>query len=397
MAQLPAGAFESQFYKMLNASLMSEFGYGNVRSFFEREFLNYFPDAKWRELFDVAEENRSGKYTQVIGKNNRPVMASYVAFDADGHLISRKGFEVSSKDMPVSKLAMNFNEQSVDNSEYLQMNGGRILTGPIANNFLVDSTNLLAGIHTLRSYTGLQIESTGKYVSTKKNNGGGAEGLEYNFIGDYEASNMKGAGGYGTRGKKVAWSDESASPIGDLMDMVKFARDNGFIVGMFRMNENTYNQLIEHPNTKQQVAAWRTQGMILKENMADYIITDDVMQAYIKSLRLPPISVENWTAFHQCLDPETQKMMEKPLTAFADNMVVLRPAGKIGTIQWKRVTNLFSTVDNPLYYAENGLVAIQQVVESKQRFMQFTAESHSLPVPDNINNFLYLKTNEADS
>ena len=90
-------------------------------------------------------------------------------------------------------------------------------------------------------------------------------------------------------------------------------------------------------------------------------------------------------------------MMEKPLTAFADNMVVLRPAGKIGTIQWKRVTNLFSTVDNPLYYAENGLVAIQQVVESKQRFMQFTAESHSLPVPDNINNFLYLKTNEADS
>ena len=85
MAQLPAGAFESQFYKMLNASLMSEFGYGNVRSFFEREFLNYFPDAKWRELFDVAEENRSGKYTQVIGMNNRPVMASYVAFDADGH------------------------------------------------------------------------------------------------------------------------------------------------------------------------------------------------------------------------------------------------------------------------------------------------------------------------
>lgn len=395
MAQIPGGAQQSEFFKLISGALLgSDRKYGSITEFFRDEFQNYFPNAEWKKLYEVDMENRTGKYTQVIGKTEVPVMAAYMAFDADGQLIGNSGFELNTESMPVMKLAYNFNEQSLEEGEYLASLGLlNIPTSNIFNNFLKDSTSLIAGINRQRSYTGLQIESTGAYLSTKKNNAGGAQGLKFDFR--VPADNKKKAGGYGKRGKKKAWSDDAASPIGDLLDMVKYAKDHFIPYGVIRMNENTYLQMIEHPNTKQQVAAWRTQGMILKENMTDYIITDDVMAAYLQSLRLPPIEVVKWTASQHYIDPDTQTLKQIPLVAFADNTVLLRPAGTVGRLQWKSITSGFSTPSNPMYYAENRMIAIQQTINSKQRAMQFCAESKCIPVPDNIDYFLYLKTDEA--
>ena len=389
--QLPAQANTSDFYKLVSGALLnSDRGYGSIDAFFKNEFNEYFTDAKWRQLFPTAPENRNGTYTQLIGKINVPVMAAYVAMDAEGPKISNTGFEATTKDLPRMKLAYDFNEKSIRDGQYLIANNGRPEFTPIFNSFMVDSQYLLTGVHMQINYTAYQIESTGKYISTATNNGGGIRGLQYDF--QVPAANKKAAGGYGTKGAKKVWSDATAYPIGDLQDMADFADDN-YIMGearVFRMNKKTWNLLKNHPTTRAAVAMQITKGSALEANLPKYAITDTEIVAYLSALNLPPIEIVPWSALSQWIDPATQKLVKFPLAAFADNTVLLRPSGAVGKLQWQAPTTLFATSANPMYTTDNGLIGVQQEVFSGRKAMQFTAEATCIPVPDDVTSMLYL-------
>ena len=108
-------------------------------------------------------------------------MASYTAASAEGQLIANEGFELNQSSMPTAKLAMRFNEKSFKDGEHLLNNNGIPEYLKIFNSFLKDSTDLITGIHSLRSFTGLQVESTLKFVGNETNNAGGIQGLIIDF------------------------------------------------------------------------------------------------------------------------------------------------------------------------------------------------------------------------
>lgn len=392
--QVPILANTSEYYKLVSEALLaSNRAYGSIQEFYRDEFMDAFTGAEWASLLEVGEENRTGKFTQVIGNRQVPVMAAWVADDGEAPLISNEGFEIQTKTFPRMKLAYNFNEKSAEEGEYIASMGGIPNLQSIFNAFRRDNMSLIAGIHVLRSYATYQMESTCKILTNADNRANGLKGMLIDF--QHPAEN-KFKAGFG--GLKKAWSDPDADPCQDLVDLVKIAKDRKIPFGVLRMNETTYDTLMDHPNTKKRVAMWVTNYLVPEANLSQISVDYDSVERYLsKALRLPVIEVVKYTATMQALDPETQSIKKVPKVAFADNTVLLRPAGKIGYFDWKKPTSLFATTANPMYFADENRIGIQQEIYSTRKAMQFTAESIGAPVPYDISEWLYLITNVAAS
>ncbi len=402
---LPSLTYQSDFYRLISGALLNSNGrYESLEVFFRDELSeNAFPKMKWSELLEVADENPSGEYTQVIGTNSQPVMANYVSDDSEGQLMSNAGFSLNKDTMPIMRRMLNFNEKSVRDGQYLMERGGMPDYQRIFNSFNKDASDLIATLHMLRSFSTLQVESTGKLLTDAENNAGGIQGLKIDFLQYAPAENRQKCGGFADKvypslGKKFPWTDEKAYPIGDLMDMYNYYRNVALVPfrGVFRMNAKTFSLFVNHPSTITEVKVWKTKALASAENLVHYVITNEDINEYLSTrLGLPVISVEDWYGITSVLDPATQKIVKSPQVAFADGVVVLRPEGKFGELQWTRPSSLFATPINPMYYADGGKIGVRQIIDSKVRSMQFIAESRGIPVPRNIDYFLYLDITKA--
>lgn len=402
---LPSLTYQSDFYRLISGALLNSNGrYESLEVYFRDELSeNAFPTTKWSELLEVADENPSGEYMQVIGTNSYPVMANYVSDDSEGQLMSNAGFSLNKDTMPIMRRMLNFNEKSVRDGQYLMERGGMPDYQRIFNSFNKDASDLIATLHMLRSFSTLQVESTGKLLTDSENNAGGIQGLEIDFSRYAPTENRKKCGGFANKaypslGTKFPWTDEKAYPIGDLRDMYNYYRKVALVPfrGVFRMNADTFGLLVNHPSTMMEVKVWKTGALASAENLVNYVITNEDINEYLSTrLGLPVISVEDWYGITSVLDPATQKIVKSPQVAFADGVVVLRPEGKFGELQWTRPSSLFATPINPMYYADGGKIGVRQIIDSKVRSMQFIAESRGIPVPRNIDYFLYLDITKA--
>ena len=369
-------------------------GFSNLQQFYETAFANMYGGVKWTSLFDVAAPTMTETYTQIKSKKGLPVMARYVAFDAEAPLISRDSFAIGTGTMPKMKLGTMINEKSIKETLYIisQANGNPVLN-PIYEQFLVDQAKLLSGLHAQINFTGFQIESTGKYISTDTNNGGGLIGLEFDF--NVPAAHKRGCGGWGVKGAKKTWSDPTANPIGDLRDMAQYAEDNFIPYGVFRMNKVTWNVFIDHPEVKRQVALFITKGLVSDTNLGYIPVDKESVQRYLVSLDIPQIEVVDDRTSVESYDPATRKTVKRNVRGFADNTVLLRPAGKIGQLQWTPPSLDFATNDNPAFLTEGGKFAVRKFVSPKEQAMEFQADFTGLPVLDIPDYMLYLDISTA--
>lgn len=156
--------------------------------------------------------------------------------------------------------------------------------------------------------------------------------------------------------------------------------------------------LLEHPTTLEEVTIWKTNGMVSADNLTKVTVTTEDINEYMTTrLKLPRISVEDWHGTYQCLDVKTQEIKKTPLQAFEDNVVLLRPEGYVGDLQWQAPTTMFATNINPMYLADGGKIGVQQEIFSGRKAMQFTAEATGITVPRNIDYFVYLDVANAAS
>lgn len=396
---LPQGLNDMNFYKLLEGSILNH-GYGNLADFF-REVPNYFEDEReWKAVYDLAPfANPTRTFTQKIGNTNVPIMATYLSDDAETPVRTNEGFEMQTGDIPRMGQGYFFSTKSYDDARNFSRDYAEAYARVWAA-LLVDTNMLIKGVHAQRSFTGFQIESKGSYISSKLNNNGGISNLLISA--NPVASNRKSCGGFHTsyshKGKKVAWSDVNANPIGDLQDMFEYAVVNRILprqasASVFRMGKAAFDMLKNHESTKTSIAMWKTGYLMPKDNLPYYEVTDGDFNNYIASLNLPKIEVVDYYGFIHYLDKETKEVKTKDIAAFDENTVVLRYAGKFGEFQWARVSNLFETADSPVYYTEGGAMAIQQ--DTKTKGVKFSAESLCAPVPYAIEKVLYLSINQA--
>lgn len=391
MAQAPMLTHDSEYYKIIAQSLAA-YGYKNMQEFFATEYKDYFEAAEWRQLLAVGSENTSGKFTQLIGGRRVPILATMTADDGDAPLLGTRGFEIQTLEMFKTKLAYTYNEKSVEEAARLLQNGATSFNRKaIFENFVVDNATLINSINVARSYAAFQMESTGKLATTAENKAGGMVGINIDY--QVPTDNHKKAGF--AKVPKAAWTDPNADPLQDLVDLFKASRlsKTGSVI---RMNEDTWVTILEHESTKKRLAMWATGYLIDSSNVDNFIVLEDQLQAYMdRGLRLPKVEIVTFLAATQAVNPATQEIAYHDLKAFADNTVLIRPIGLIGFYDWKRITDMFSTVANPMYYAENGMTAVQQLNYSDKKAAKIIAESAGVPNPYDVTKWFYLKTNEA--
>lgn len=390
---MPAPALSYSSYALLNNALQ-EFGYENLNSFYDTAFADKFGGVKWRDTFTQGDASISETYTQITTEKGLPVMAQYVSFDADGPTIANEGFAISSGDMPVMKLGFNFNDKSMKETAKILQLGGTVPLQPVFDKFLVNNAKIIGGIHAQINYTAFQVESTGKFITTVQNNTGGIRGLQFDF--QIPAANKKAAGGWGSNGTKYVWSADEAFPIGDLRDMYQHAVDNLIQVGVFRMNKATWQLLINHATTKTAVNTY-LYPTIASGNIANIPVMETVVKQYLVGLGLPPIEVVEDISPVGVYDPATATMVTKNMRGFADNTVVLRPAGAIGTFQWSMPSMDFATAANPAFLTEGGMMRVAQYIDSRAESMKFEAKLIGIPVLEIPQYMLYLDVATAAS
>lgn len=410
MAQLSGNSYDSTFYSLLNGALLLN-GYSpnnaaleNIKMFFRDEFTDAMYDtAKWMQMYPADVDSTStGLITQVFGKTRVPVMASYTAANAEGQLITNEGVTITQESMPTAKLSLRFNQQSFEDGEMaMERFRGTPEYERIFSTFFNDTSDLIAGIQSLRTFTGLQIESTGKFVATPQNNAGGLQNLVIDFTKnapDFD-KNVQLAGNFGKlvrgwkpRGTNHDWTNENANPIGDLQDMAQFYKlykHQDLATSVFRLSIEDAALLYNHPSTKLAIYS-RRYGTVTELALAGFYPTNGEVNQYLTQvLQLPPIQEENGYGAVQALDPVTQKMTKISIPGFESGRVLLRPAGACGHYSWKSPTNMFSTSVNPMFISDGGRIGIQQMINTLGKEMFFNAESRGITVPDNIDLWLY--------
>lgn len=395
---LPQGIQDANFYELIKYALLQK-GYPSIADFIRVAPNYWFDEQVWKELFPMEEyENPTRAFEQRIGDAYVPVMAVYLADDAETPLITNSGAERVTGEIPRMGHGFLFGSKSYEDARKLVRAGVDAVVNSAYNAFSLDVMKLIQGIHAKRSYTALQVESQGYYLATKQNNAGGLDNFRINM--NPVAENKRAAGGFGSRGVKSAYSSTDANPIGDLQDMFEYGWRNNLLSpdrtkSVTRMSDTQWEALKNHASVKKAVAMWKTGYLAGVDNLGLVNVTDGDLNNYLASLNIPAVSVSKEYGFREKLNKDTQKIEKVAAPAFAENTIVMRPAGAMGKTQWSKVSNIFATSDVPMYYTEGGAIAIQEDTNARSKGKKFSVESLCVPVPTAIERVLYLNTAEA--
>jgi hypothetical protein len=239
-----------------------------------------------------------------------------------------------------------------------------------------------------------QAVSTGQFAITATNNPGGIANLTFDF--GVPAANKKKAGGFGSTGTKYAWSDTTNSnPIGDLMDMVKFAKDNRIPVGNFEMSDALYTSFLFHPKVKEKVALFLNANANIS-NLSNMLIGETALKAFMSELRLPAITVIDSLVQVDKYNAATRAVEYTDIRPFDEAVVVLRPAGQLGTIKAVEPIVLQDPAARIALF-DGGRTVLTQTFDSKNRIQYIESELTALVVPNTSRYILQLTTDEAAS
>lgn len=375
---------ESSSTRALIDGALAQFGFANMKAYFDTAYADTFSQVKWTQFYSEASPSLDGEIRQIIGSKSLPIMARYVAFDGDAPKLSNDSFSVTTQDMPRMKLGFDSNEKSMLQwRKIVQQYGGTPPADLIFKAFSRDATDIMAGVHAQISYTGLQVLSTGQYLSTEDNNHGGIIGKLYDF--GVPAGN-KVKTGFGSHGAKYAWSSASAKPIGDLQDMIIKANLEFKKIAGFAMNQTTWDTFVNHPNVMSMVSLFITNGV----SSNAFVGVDDVNRFISTKLGFPPITVINDAFSLPHYDASTNKLVNSSIHGFADHMVVGMPAGTFGELQWSQPVLEFGD-----FTTEGGKFLVTEITDKKKKSTETWIEFTGFPVPTRIDSTYYLNTNEA--
>ena len=177
-----------------------------------------------------------------------------------------------------------------------------------------------------------------------------------------------------------------------MLEFFELEEKNGY-VSLYENHITVNKSLMEYLKE-----AYRVRIAIDKQNDEMYIYPiskDYALSGELKESSLLQISVSKTYGFREKLNKDTGKVEKVPMSAFAENTIVMRPAGAVGQMQWSKVSNIFSTPDVPMYFTDGGAIAVQEDTKARAHGKKFSAESLCVPVPTAIERVLYLNTAEA--
>lgn len=389
-------------YYDLVAKALSMNGIGGVEGLLNsKAMIAKMNEVNYQNVFKLGNPRVGFSYKQIKSAKRLIPKATVISYEGGKPLRAVGSAEIQTGSMPAIGHAALFNEKSIEETLQIVNNmNGEANYDEILSALTITLSDLLVGLEKERMWMALQMESNfGKFTTSPKDNPDGLQSEEYDM--NIPAEHIKKAGGYGFGSKKKAWynadgtPNADADPIGDLVAMKKQAKKEKRAVGVTRMSDNTWVGLCEHPSTIKRVALKNTNGQIPAENINTYQVDEDMVKAYLKGLKIPTIEVVEEYVTVEYYNEDKRKIESDTFLAFSDNVVVMRPAGTIGTFQFSLPTKAFGTSANPVYTTNGNRDSVTQLIDTENKYYKYIVESKCLPVIELPDDIFYLKTDEA--
>ena len=375
-----------QFYDVLGQAL----GNNDYQTFVDDLFAQKYNRPQFTDSFNWGSAQIDLTYEQIEATVNVHSMATITNLDSPAPLRATSGATLATGSIPRMKHGFVINEKEIRSQMLIAQRGGKI-SGRALLDILFNSTDqLIGGNYNRLTEMALKAESTGGYILNAANNPDGIP-LQFNFNVPL-ANKLKAGFLVGGKGTKYAWSNASANPIGDLMDMVTLARTKFISAGVFRMSEVLWNVFINHPNVKTQVLS--TLQYSLPESLTSVVIMEDDVLRVLKGLRLPPIQVVDAIVSNEKYNEATGLMEYTQIRPFDDDVVVLRPSGIIGEVKCAEPI----VVPDPaarIAMFDGGRTVLTQTFDGRKKIQYIESELTALPVLNRPSQMLLLDTSEA--
>jgi hypothetical protein len=336
-------------------------------------------------------------YEQLEAELGIYAMATFVDISSPGGTHANSTASISKGQIPRFKHGFTMDEKTIREQMILAQRFGSVtpaMQEQLAKILFNSTDKLIGGNYNTLTYMRHQAVSTGQFAITATNNPGGIANLTFDF--GVPAANKKKAGGFGSTGTKYAWSDTTNSnPIGDLMDMVKFAKDNRIPVGNFEMSDALYTSFLFHPKVKEKVALFLNANANIS-NLSNMLIGETALKAFMSELRLPAITVIDSLVQVDKYNAATRAVEYTDIRPFDEAVVVLRPAGQLGTIKAVEPIVLQDPAARIALF-DGGRTVLTQTFDSKNRIQYIESELTALVVPNTSRYILQLTTDEAAS
>lgn len=344
-----------------------------------------YNNTNWKSHFNWDIPQMGLTFNVLTAKSNIAPMASVIDVNSPKPLRAKQGFGGYGGAIPKLGHGFDNEEQTLRDQQLLAANGGSYSISAIAELLYNDVDQLVQGAHSRINYMDDQIRSTGFLRINVDNN---PDGIVLDVDYRVPSENFLKAG-FGKAPKK-AWSDPTANPVQDLIDMAKYADDNNIAYDVFEMSKVLWNEFLYHPS----VISWTRARMGLASSAPTYPIGEtDVRNAVAGFGGIPPIII-NDTKYNAQVDGE-----DTFIKAFNEGNVVLRPSGLLGKV--KNAISMHtlapSTADNLRSTVEGGRIAILNQWDARKLINHIELEGYAIPTLDNPKNLLILDTTEAAS
>lgn len=339
-----------------------------------------------------AEVQIDFTYHQIQAELGLHTMPTYVDVDSPGVYKHVEGFELSSGTIPRAKHGYALNEKILREEMIFAQRTGRFSTNlsQKMRDLVFDHTSkLIIGNYNGLTYQRDQMVSTGTFVLDATNNPAGIKNIT--FSAKIPADNKKTLSGtkrWFTNATNAEGAD--SDPIKDLKDQVYDLKRKGVAAMHYEVDYLTFRRCIEHTKIRQAVAL-NLYPLADAANIAPLaaVLDETIIKTKLEGIIGCPIKVVDNIVAAEKFDKTKGKVVKEQMRSFAENVWVLVPSGKLGTIKAVEPIVVPDPAARFAWY-DGQRTVLKQWYDTRTNTQYIESELTALVVPDKPQYMLYL-------
>lgn len=332
-------------------------------------------------------------YHQLEAELGIYAMATYVDIDSPAPMRGMRGVEINTGKIPRMKHGFNLNEKIIREQMIMAQKGAFDAAAEDAiMKLLYKSTDqLIGGNYNSLSYQRHQAVSTGKFDITLTNNPMGIQNLSFDF--KIPAGNITTLAGNYRWWTDAAYTTEgsSATPVEDLVALVKKATDAFAPVAAIEVSKAGFNRFLGHSKAKISLGY-----LYSPEAASDAIATNIANRLSVEESRIllerklgVSVKVIDHIAEVEKYNKTTKVLDYTRVSSFDEDAWVLVPDGELGTIKAVQPIVIGDPAARIALFDE-GRTVITQTFDARNKVQTIESELTALCVPNKRKYMYYL-------
>lgn len=331
-------------------------------------------------------------YHQIMAELGLHTMPTYVDVDSPSVYKHHEGFELSSGTIPRAKHGYALNEKILREEMILAQRTGRFSTNlsQKMRDLVFDHTSkLIGGNYNGLTYQRDQMISTGSFVLDAANNPAGIKNITFSAkIPEKNKTKLTGEKRWFTNDTNTEGT--SCDPIRNLRDQIYDLKRKGVTGVHYEVDYLTFRRCIDHSKIRTAIAL-NIHPLADPANIASLaaVLDEATLKSKLEGIIGCPIKVIDNIVAVEKYDKSEGKVVKEQIRSFAENVWVLVPSGKLGTI---KAVEPIAVPDPSARFAwyDGGRTILKQWYDTRTNTQYIESELTALVVPDKPQYMLYL-------